>query len=250
MYMKQHLKSLISFTILTGTLLGSAAALQAADAPAPDTGWKTSAALGLSVTKGNSDTLLFTASIKTGRKWAQNELALGADAAYGENNSVKNTESYHAFAQYNRLFSDRFYGYGRGDFLHDSIANLSYRFTLSPGVGYYFIKDAKTSLSVEFGPGFIFERLGGVNNSYVSLRAAERFEHKFTDRTRMWQSFEYLPQVDNFSNYLLNAEIGLETDLTDKMSLRTALQDTFDNIPAPGRKKNDLKLITSIAYKF
>lgn len=243
------MKNLLAFTIVVGALLGSAAALQAA-APAPATGWNTSAALGLSVTKGNSDTVLFTANIKTGRKWGQNELAMGADAAYGENSGVKNTESYHAFVQYNRLFSERCYGYGRADFLHDSIANLNYRVALSPGVGYYFIKDAKTSLSAEAGPGFIFERLGGVNMSYVSLRLAERFEHKFTDRTRMWQSFEYLPQLENFSNYIINFEIGLETDLTDKMSLRTALLDTFDNIPAPGRKKNDLKLITSIAYKF
>ena len=51
-------------------------------------------------------------------------------------------------------------------------------------------------------------------------------------------------------NDILNAEIGLETDLTDKMSLRTFLQDTYDNVPAPGRKKNDLKLVTAIAYKF
>ena len=154
------------------------------------------------------------------------------------------------FVQYNRLFNERLYGYGRVDFLHDTIADLGYRVTLSPGLGYYFIKNAKTSLSGEVGPGFIFERQGGVNNSYVTLRVAERFEHKFTAKTRLWQSLEFLPQVNDFKNYIINAEIGLETDLTDKMSLRTFLQDTYDNVPAPGRKKNDLKRVTAIAYKF
>ncbi len=119
-----------------------------------------------------------------------------------------------------------------------------------PGVGYYFIKDDKTRLSGEVGPGFIFERQGGVNDSYLTLRLAERFEHKFTAKTRLWQSLEFLPQVNDFKNYIINAEIGLETDLTDKMSLRTFLQDTYDNVPAPGRKKNDLQLVTASAYKF
>lgn len=245
-----HQTSLLSLSLGAAALFVPEAHLHAADAAGDKTAWQTSAALGLSVTKGNSDTLLFNANITTARKWTQNELSLGADAAYGENNSVKNTESYHGFIQYNRLFTERLYGYGRADYLHDSIAALSYRVTLSPGLGYYFIKDDSTRLSVEAGPGFIFEKQGGLNKNYVSLRLAERFEHKFTARTRMWQSLEFLPQVDNFKNYILNGEIGLETDLTDKMSLRTFLQDTYDNVPAPGRKQNDLKLVTAIAYKF
>jgi hypothetical protein len=32
--------------------------------------------------------------------------------------------------------------------------------------------------------------------------------------------------------------------------LRAVLQDTYDNEPALGRKHNDIKLITSIVYKF
>ena len=246
------MKNQIRFGLITWVLLTPAIVLHAADAaPGPDkTAWQISAALGLSVTKGNSDTLLFTANVQAGRKWAKNEVSLGADAAYGENNSAKNVERYHAFAQYNRLLTERLYTFGRADFLRDTIADLGYRVTLSPGFGYYFIKDEKSRLSGEAGPGFVFERQGNANDNYVTLRLAERFEHKFTAHTRLWQAMEFLPQVDDFNNYIINAEIGLETDLTDKMSLRTFLQDTYDNVPAPGRKKNDLKLVTAIAYKF
>ena len=66
----------------------------------------------------------------------------------------------------------------------------------------------------------------------------------------MWQSFEYIPQVDRFSNYLLIGEIGAEASLTEKLSLRGVFQDIYDNEPAPGRKQNDMKIITSLAYKF
>ncbi len=212
--------------------------------------WEKSAALGLTLTRGNSDTMLFTANALAARKGKKNEISLGADATYGENNDVKNAESLHGFIQYNRLFTERFYGYARLDGLHDAIADLKYRLTFSPGAGYYFIKNDRTRLSAEVGPGLIHENQGGKTKTYFTARAAERFELKLNDRVRIWQSLEFLPQVDDLDNYILNAEAGIESALTKKLSLRTFVQDTYDNVPAPGRQKNDVKLVTAIAYKF
>ena len=218
--------------------------------PAQKSPWESSAAIGLTLARGNSDLLLFTGNVKAVRKTKENEWAFGADATYGENNSVKSAELFHAFGQYNRVFENNFYAYARVDGLHDSIADLKYRLLISPGAGYYFIKNEKTQLSGEVGPGFIYERQGGNTHSYLTLRVAERLEHKFNDRTRLWQSLEFLPQVDNFNNYIINAEIGIDTALTKKLSLRTYVQDTYDNEPAPLRKKNDVKLVTALAYTF
>ena len=96
----------------------------------------------------------------------------------------------------------------------------------------------------------IFEKQGGNQKTYVALRLAERFEYKLSDRAKIWQSLEYLPQVDRFKNYIVNGEIGVEAGLTQKLSLRAWLQDTYDNEPAAGRLKNDIKLISGVAYKF
>jgi putative salt-induced outer membrane protein YdiY len=89
-----------------------------------------------------------------------------------------------------------------------------------------------------------------VDTTYTSLRLAERFEHKFNDNARVWQKVEFLPQVNKPDNFLINAEIGLEASISKKLSLQVALQDNFVNQPAPGRKDNDIKLISGLAYKF
>jgi putative salt-induced outer membrane protein len=235
-------------------------AQETAKAPAvdPKPKWETSAAAGLTLTRGNSDTLLGTVNIVTSKKWPHNELSLGADATYGETKhpdtgaSTKNAESFHGFSQYNHLFSERLFGYARLDALHDVVAHVEYRLSLGPGVGYYFIKTEKTKLSAEAGPGVVFEKLRESEQNYITLRLSERFERKISDRARIWQSAELLPQLDEFSNYLINSEIGIEADLTKdkKFSLRSYIQDTYDNEPARGRKKNDLKWVTAIAYKF
>jgi putative salt-induced outer membrane protein len=212
--------------------------------------WESNAAIGFTLTSGNSDTLLATANVLTQKKWDRNELRFGADAAYGEQEDIKNNEFVRGFGQYNRLFSDRCFGYVRAEALHDAIADVEYRVTLSPGAGYYFIKNDRTSLSLEVGPGVVFEKQGARETTYLTLRVAERFEHKFSKTARIWQSAEWLPQVDDFNNYIINAEVGVAAALTEKLELQAVLQDTYDNEPAPGRKSNDIKLITRLGYKF
>jgi putative salt-induced outer membrane protein YdiY len=212
--------------------------------------WGSSVAAGLSLTKGNSDALLTTVAFKTHMKTPTNEFMFGMDGSYGENNSVKNNESLHGVGQYNHLFTKCFYGFFNLDGLHDGIADLQYRFTLSPGAGYYFLKETNTTLAGEAGPSLIFQRLGEVDTTYASLRLAERFEHKLGNISRFWEKAEILPQVNKFDNFLVNAEIGTEAPLTKTFSLRVTLQDNFVNQPAPRRKDNDVKLISSLVYKF
>ena len=238
-------------------LIALAAASNASDAAHASTvstnkpAWESSISAGLSLTKGNSDTLLTTVAFKTRKKKTkENEFAFGADGSYGENDNVKNNETLHGVAQYNHLFSDRIYGFLNLEGLHDGIADLQYRFTFSPGVGYYFIRGTNTTLAGEAGPGLIFERLGDANTTYATLRLAERFEHKLDNGARVWEKAEILPQVDKLGNFLVNVEIGAEAALTKTLSLRVTVQDNFINQPAPGRKSNDVKLISGLVYKF
>jgi putative salt-induced outer membrane protein YdiY len=224
--------------------------LQTATVATNKPAWESSISAGLSLTKGNSDTLLTTAAFKTRMKTPANEFMFGVDGAYGESDSVKNNETLHGVSQYNHLFSDRFYAFLNVEGLHDGIADLQYRFTFSPGAGYYFVKTTNTTFAGEFGPGLITQRLGGVDTTYATLRLAERFEHKLNDGARIWEKAEILPQANKLQNFLVNAEVGAEAALTKTFSLRVALQDNFDNHPAPGRKKNDVRLISGVVYKF
>lgn len=191
-----------------------------------------------------------TATFKTRKKTAENEFAFGMDGSYGENNSVENNETLHGVGQFNHLFSKRFYGFLNLEGLHDGISDLTYRFTFSPGAGYYFLNATNTTLAVEAGPGLIVQQLGGVDTTYATFRLAERFEHRLDNGARVWEKAEFLPQMNKLQNFLVNAEIGAEASLTKTFSIQVTLQDNFINQPAPGRKDNDVKLISGLVYKF
>jgi putative salt-induced outer membrane protein YdiY len=226
--------------------------------PPPVYPWKSSIALGVTIARGNTDTTLASISAGTEKKWPNNGLAFGADGLYGETknpgqqNFTESAEVLHGFGQWNRSITDGLYGYMRIDGFHDGIADIKYRITLAPGLGYYFISNKVADLSAEIGPGYIYEQLGGDTERFATLRMAEKFHYNISAHAKAWETLEFLPQVDNFNNYIVNAEIGIEAALnkSSNLSLRSVLDDTYVNVPAAARLKNDLKLITSLVYKF
>lgn len=227
-----------------------AAKLPAALPETPKYPWKNAVSAGLTLARGNKNATMFTADFQTQKKTPSDEYHFGLGAAYGEQNSVETVNNYKEFGQWNHLFTPRFFSYLRNEGLHDSIASLDYRLTLGPGVGYYLIKGTNTTLAVEAGGAYEFQRLGGMDQMFVTARLAERFEHKLNDHARLWQSAEILPQVDKMENYVINFEIGAEAAISKSMSLKTYLDDTFANRPAAGHLKNDAKLVAGMSYKF
>jgi len=217
--------------------------------------WHGDAAFGLSLARGNANTFLMNASVTANRAWDQNELKLGADGRYGLDNFGKTNEtqsvnSIHGFGNYKRLLTERFYGSANIDGFHDDIAEVRYRLIVGPAIGYYFIKTDATKLSGEIGPSFLTEKLGSKTMSFVALRVSERYEHALTKASKVWEQVDYLPQVDDFNNYLVNAEVGIEAALNTRFSLRVVAADNFNSRPAAGEKQNDITLVSSLVYKY
>lgn len=212
--------------------------------------WERSASAGLTLTSGNTETALASADLLFDGKADTAALTLGLNAVYGTESSETTAQSLRGYSQYNRDFSEKLYGYLRADLLHDDIADVDFRLTLGPGVGYTSIDTESTQLSFELGGALIYEEVGGFTDTYGSARLGQTFKHKINDRARIWQTAEILPQVDELDNFLLTLEVGIETKITEKLSLRVVVQDRFDNEPAPGRESNDLKLISGISYSF
>ncbi len=212
--------------------------------------WLSSISAGLTVVRGNTDTTLVSADFLTQKKTPFDEYKLGIGGAYGEQDSSDTINNYKAFGQWNHLFTERFYGYGRAEGLRDFIADVDYRLTVGPGAGYYFLKETNTTLAGEIGGSFEAQGLGGQDDTFATLRLAERFEHKVNDHARIWQNVEMLPQVDKLDNYIVNFEVGIETTITKTISLKTCLDDSYANRPAADHLKNDMKIVAGVAYKF
>ncbi len=114
------------------------------------------------------------------------------------------------------------------------------------------VKATNTTVTVEAGPAFVEEKYyHQPPDGYWGFRAGERFEHKLTDTTRIWQSLGYVPQVDRWTDkYIITGEAGIDTAINNHWSLRVVFQDIYDSRPASGRQHNDSRLIAGTAYRY
>jgi putative salt-induced outer membrane protein YdiY len=232
------------------------AAAAKVDAVSP---WATTIAAGANLTRGNSETMLYNGSAVTEYKKDKDVLRLGVEGNYGENTTTnhpggekkaeENVSNSDAFANYKRLFSDRDYVYVDGKIAQDDIADLDYRLIIGPGLGHYFVKNDKQSLFLEAGGAHIKQKQGGKEGEAEALPVAEKYELKITATSKIWESAEYLPAFDDFQNYLLNAEAGIEAAINNQFSLRVVAQEKYNSQPAAGKDDNDFALIVSIVYK-
>lgn len=233
-----------------------------AQAPAPaEAPWQTTAAAGANVTRGNSETMTLNGSVISVFKQDKNEARVGIEANYGETEVVQgsgtnetrrtetNINNARAFAEYRRLLSDRVYAYGKGEVLEDDVADIDYRAMVGPGLGRYFVSSDRQKLSAEGGVTYIQTKQGGETDDTTALRLAERYDVKVSDTSKIWESVEYLPSLEDFSRGLLNAEVGAEAAMSAKLNLRVVIQDKYNSDPAPGKKENDLAVIAGVSCK-
>jgi len=250
--MKKFLLVLAALAVAGSASAAEKKAAKAEEAVKKD-GFTTALNAGLTMTDGNSETMAANASLVTeGVKEGLGSMIAGIEGNYGENTvdgvETKTIENVKASANAKKTLSERTFAYLDGSVLTDDIADIDYRATLGPGLGAYLVKNDKRTLSLEAGPSYVWEKVAGATDDYLALRFAERYTCQATKTAKLVQSLEYMPEAEDFDNYLLTGEIGIEAAINDHLSLRVVLQDKYDNTPAAGAERNDVSLIAGLGF--
>jgi len=214
-----------------------------------DHGWVSSVDLALNAASGNSDTGYFTAGLTLDKKRGKNEYVAKISYAYGEESGEKSLDELLALASWKRVGSGGYYTGARLDMRQDSLADLDYRLGATFLQGYNLYKSKKGWVTPEIGVGFTLQELGDSEterlNAYVGLHA----EYWLHAKTRFYMSSTlFVPFKESSAAYFWG-ELGIETLLTERMSLKLYLQDSYENSPAAGKEHNDLRIIAGLSFK-
>ena len=210
--------------------------------------WEFTGAAGLSYSGGNSDSVAYSLQFLGSYMKDGQEAYLGMDYFYSEDGAVKGTDSLKVFGQYNHDLTERFYVGGYGSYFRDSVADIGYRIDPSLLFGYRVVDRDGMKLSFEAGPGYTWRESGGVKSDFATLRLAEKFEYHFNESTKFWQLLGLNPAVEDFSDYVLDLELGIETRITNQWSLRTFMKHRIDSNPALGKGRSDTSILLGLAY--
>jgi putative salt-induced outer membrane protein len=226
----------------------------AAAQPAPPPPlWTGNAGLGLSLNRGNTSTTNFnmsgeaTRDPKTGKVWKFKGLYLR-----GETDGKLSVDRLLLEGRYEFTFAKRAYAFAQAQFLEDEFKQIDYLFAPSAGVGYRLIATPKTTFNVDGGLGAKFEKNPGFDQRHdLVVTSSDKFEYKLSPGATVTQGFSALWQANEFGDALYTFTAGIAAALTTRTQLKVELLDTYATRPPNVEvKKNDIAVLTAIAYKF
>jgi putative salt-induced outer membrane protein YdiY len=229
------------------------AAPVACDAPPKDPAvWDKAITAGYNYTDGNSKTASLNLNGKVMRDYEGEAWRFEADYNYGnaaaDTNSPRELtkQNARALGDYKHTLDSVFFAGSNVSFAWDEIANLDYRVILSPNLGAYLVKNDITTFSLEAGPSYVWEKLGGEDDNFAAARIADRFVWHISEAALLYQSAEYLVAFDDSADYIVNAEVGIEAPLSSSVNLVLSVRDYYINQPAEDRERNDVYTITGL----
>jgi len=221
---------------------------------------------GLSLTRGNSESLTFSLSGKAARVTDLDKISVYSTAIYTDStvNGVNSTTA-HAIRGGIRgdlNVSKRMFVFGFTDFEYDAFQDLDLRNVLGGGVGYHAINTKNTTFDLFVGGDYDQDYFGAIaatattpataavtrKNGEVDL--GETFNTKINNRTTITEQFSLFPNVSNTGSYRFQFDATAATKLKGWLSWQVTYSDRFLSDPLPGFKTNDLILSTGVRLTF
>ena len=280
-----HGMSPMKKTLMAGVVLAAFAsfAVQAQDAPAASTstdatanngGWTGSGEFGFASATGNTRSQNINAKLGLNQENDQWKNTFFIDALRSKNqqkvvDAAGNTltqlnttaDRYDGGASVGLKLDPRSYIVGAARYEHDEFGSNLWQGIVSLGYGYIALKDNRTELSFEIGPGYKRYRPADVNLlvggvvvrqqqpviGEVVARGLVNYKYKLTDNTAFEDTL--LMEAGSKDAYLQN-DAGLSVSMTRKMALKVGLQVRHHSSVLPGVKKTDTLTTTNLVYNF
>jgi putative salt-induced outer membrane protein len=230
-----------------------------------DGGWAGSGELGFAASRGNAKSENLNAKLNFSMEddvW-KDTFYLTALRAKGNTTSIQTIDGvptavtrydytanrYETGASIGYKFDERSYLVGALRYENDDFSPFDYQAVLSLGYGYTAIKNERTELSFEIGPGYKrFEPvLTSEAESDVVGRGLIGFRHRFNENTAFENTF--LVEAGSDNTFYQN-DAGLVVNMNKTLALKLGYQVRHNSDVAPGLKKTDQLMTTNLVYNF
>jgi putative salt-induced outer membrane protein YdiY len=229
--------------------------------------WHGSVNVAYKSSRGNTYDNSASVLANVNRRWEKDRFNANFGYYYSEtgtskHNKEKTTDRYELEAQHDHFWSAGVYHYENARYEEDDIAGIDYRFRLGAGIGYQWLDGVdfdltgKWSFSQEAGAAWIKTSYADedpdAEDSYASFRYAHHLKYfpKWNPGIEGFHNFEYLPDVADYSIYLMKADIGFTTKIVMDFDLLCKIEWDYDSMPSQGRKSSDVRYIVGLGYKW
>jgi putative salt-induced outer membrane protein YdiY len=164
---------------------------------------------------------------------------------------VTTTDNMDAMFEYDKFFTQKFYGYGDIGYLHDRIAALNVQLTPGVGVGYQWFEQPDFNFNTEGGITYLYKdyRTSGVQQD-AAFRLAYHVDKQINEKVTIFNNAEFVAALIDPSNYIITADAGVQASLTNNFFSQFKVQYRRADRPAAGLLKDDLGFLLGVGWKF
>ena len=221
----------------------------------PDGLWHGSVTGGLSLASGNTRSTSLSLVADTAKETEQDKttfygLVLRADNK-ANNVSSKTADLLRVGGRYDRVISDRLFGYAGLEFEKDDLQNLRLRALGSLGLGYKVTRTESTSFDVFGGVGYVRNDFKtGSDVSGATLQLGEESTHKLSETSTFKQRLVVYPGLKNELGNRATWDASLAAAVSGNWSVSLGYSLRYFSKAPAGFKKTDSLLIAGVGYKF
>jgi len=229
--------------------------------------WHGTVNLGYQAARGNTYQNNGSVLANLNRRWEQDRVNIDFGYYYGESGqagkeSQKTTDRWEAEVKHDHFWWEKVYHYEDLRYDRDVIQELDARYRVGLGGGYQWLDNqafestGKWNFNQELGVNWIKEEYENNDDAKDGGFCALRYAHhlgyipKWYDNVEIFHNFEILPEVDEWEKFLAKGDFGFSTKLIMDFDLLCKIEWDYNSKPSANRKKDDLRYIVGLGYKW
>lgn len=224
----------------------------------PPVKWTGNVTAGATLVRGNTESDTAALTFEASRRSEKDRISFAGQYLFAQQHNFTTkeddttTDNWFIKGQYDYFFTKKNYIYGNLKYEKDRIQELDKRFTPGLGWGYQWIERADLNLKTEVGGSWIYERYEEPDETrtYQAARFAYSMDKQFHKVLKAYHNLEYIPSLERVDTYLINADVGLQADLTASWALNMKVQFAYNSQPADEKDNLDTRYILGVTWKF
>lgn len=206
--------------------------------------WTYVAGIDVSGSNGNSEDFASSIQGEAKLEGPSDRLRLYGSYKYKETDGVRSEDEQKGGVAYTNFFTEKWGWYVREELERDTFEGIEFRSTSAAGLTYRFIKEERLDLEGSLGLSYRYESYldtGKDSDGYPGLDASLRLGWQFADWGKLGSFVRYTPSFDDFGQYLLEHESGVDIPLgaSDNWVMRFGVSNAYNSEPSGNREKLD-----------
>ena len=212
--------------------------------------WEMELSLGLSGSRGSTDSDNLRAGFNASRETDRNIFDLSLTYRYANEDSSDTENRFTALARNDWKLGDDspWLFFVAGEYEYNKFQNFEQRIAGVGGLGYKIIEDENATLVLRAGGGYTYS-FGDVEDGYPNGLLGLGFETKVTENQSLVTSVTYLPNLEETDEYRLISTAAYQIDLNEarNLSLRLGVENRRDTL---AEEESDTDFFVQLVYGF